>query len=533
MEIDAELQTLLAEQRRELTAALSTDSDLEFAFKLQMQEAMKVSLAVQSPSSSSEQQFDFPIDSVSSSGMAHLLAEEIDKFERERSDREEVEAEMRRIRNDLSRRIHDQAFARELDGVPEAQWRKNGDRFQKPYGEGSSATETNGEVFRLYCKGLVSEERVNNVMKMLAGIGVTICDSNDSVILELSKPLIGGGDTSGQMAEVKALIEGLNAAVTLGLKRITVFCADNIIYQFVTGKWIARQRKVATLVDQVTLLQRKFIRCSPALVARKDIIYVLKLARDAIVSQISRPVESRVGKNWIENCKICLEDTDVNQMFSVNSCDHRYCFSCMRQHVQVKMLQGILPTCPHEECKFELKIESCKNFLTPELFDIMSQRIKESSVPASQKIYCPFPRCSALMSKAEVYGYASAGGVEQAGAIKCTKCRGLFCVNCKVPWHSNMTCYDFKRLNPFPLPEEAKLKSLASRNLWRQCLKCNHMVELAEGCFHISCRCGNEFCYKCGAEWKNKKPTCSCPLWAEPNILYDDPNVRRQRRRMF
>lgn len=233
MEADAELQALLAEQRRELTAALSADSDLEFAFKLQMQEAMKVSLT-ESPSSSSEQQFDLPNDGVSSSGMAHLLAEEIDKFERERSDREEVEAEMRRIRNDLSRRIHDQAFARELLGVPEAQWRKNGDRFQKPYGEGSSAAETNGEVFRLYCKGLVSEERVSNVRKMLAGIGLTICDSNDSVILELSKPLVGGGDTSGQMAEVKALIEGLNAAVTLGLKRITIFCADNTIYQYVS-----------------------------------------------------------------------------------------------------------------------------------------------------------------------------------------------------------------------------------------------------------------------------------------------------------
>lgn len=39
--------------------------------------------------------------------------------------------------------------------------------------------------------------------------------------------------------------------------------------------------------------------------------------------------------------------------------------------------------------------------------------------------------------------------------------------------------------------------------------------------FH-PCRCGYEFCYNCGAEWKDKKPTCSCPLWEEDNILYDD-----------
>ncbi|KAL6011085.1 hypothetical protein ACLOJK_001529 [Asimina triloba] len=34
-------------------------------------------------------------------------------------------------------------------------------------------------------------------------------------------------------------------------------------------------------------------------------------------------------------------------------------------------------------------------------------------------------------------------------------------------------------------------------------------------------KCGYEFCYTCGAEWKNKKATCSCPLWNEENIWRD------------
>lgn len=40
--------------------------------------------------------------------------------------------------------------------------------------------------------------------------------------------------------------------------------------------------------------------------------------------------------------------------------------------------------------------------------------------------------------------------------------------------------------------------------------------------FGFSCRCGYEFCYTCGAGWKNKKATCSCPLWNEENIIEDD-----------
>ena len=34
----------------------------------------------------------------------------------------------------------------------------------------------------------------------------------------------------------------------------------------------------------------------------------------------------------------------------------------------------------------------------------------------------------------------------------------------------------------------------------------------------LFCRCGYEFCYNCGAEWKNKTATCSCPLWEEDFI---------------
>ena len=41
---------------------------------------------------------------------------------------------------------------------------------------------------------------------------------------------------------------------------------------------------------------------------------------------------------------------------------------------------------------------------------------------------------------------------------------------------------------------------------------------------HIGCcRCGYEFCYTCGSEWKEKKATCTCPLWEERNIIrYDN-----------
>lgn len=215
-----------------------------------------------------------------------------------------------------------------------------------------------------------------------------------------------------------------------------------------------------------------------------------------------------------ESCVICLEERDVGRFFSVDGCNHRYCFSCMKQQVKANLQRGMVPKCPHEGCNLELKIPSCEKFLPPELLDIMTELIKEASIPVTQKIYCPYPKCSALMSKSALVCDDS------CGAAVCTKCRGHFCINCKVPWHSNITCSEYKESNPVPIVEDAKLKNLAATNQWRQCVKCNHMIEFAAGCFHMTCRCGYEFCYKCGAEWKDKKATCSCPLWDEQYIIY-------------
>ncbi|GFZ17931.1 zinc finger (C3HC4-type RING finger) family protein [Actinidia rufa] len=186
--------------------------------------------------------------------------------------------------------------------------------------------------------------------------------------------------------------------------------------------------------------------------------------------------DSSCEKVFKLQCISCMKQQDIK--FALKLAGE----AIVSQHVEVKLLQGMLPKCPYDGCKTELKIENCKVFLTSELCDIMSHRIKESSIPASDKIYCPYSRCSALMSKAEVLVNARSGG-----SSKCKRCHGLFCVNCKVPWHNNMSCNAYKSSNPYPCAEDAKLKSLATKNLWRQCVKCNHMVELAAGCNHIYC----------------------------------------------
>ncbi|KAK8463927.1 hypothetical protein PHAVU_011G072300 [Phaseolus vulgaris] len=483
--------TLLFAQRREVAVAEAMDSDLDLAYRLQLQEALEASLAVHPSSSSADIEQPFVDDGV--------LNEELARVECEIKDREQSQREMQKMREDVSRRIHDEKVAREISTMSETDWQQWGDNFEEPFDEGSSSSGRREEgVVRVYLKGLVSEENV-------------------------SKSVVGNG-TSKVVAELKALIEAFDVALSLDLKRIIYYSDYPPLFQFVRRKWSPKQKKIAMLIDRVLLLQRKFTYCDSRLLARQDVKFAFKLARDAIVSQSTRPREPGSTKSLNETCVICLEDTDVSQIFSVDECQHRYCFSCMKQHVEVKLLHGIVPKCPHEGCKYELLVDSCQKFLTQKLTDTMRQRKLEASIPTADKVYCPYPRCSALMTKTEVFEYSKdlIGESQLSGPKKCLKCHGLFCFNCKVPWHSGMTCYIYKMSNPNPPAEDLKLKFLASRSLWRQCVKCNHMIELAEGCYHMTCRCGFEFCYNCGAEWKDKKSTCVCPLWAEDNIWMEE-----------
>ncbi|CAN8255020.1 unnamed protein product [Cochlearia groenlandica] len=530
---DDEVAVILEEQREEIMAAKTLARDHDLAFNLQMQEALAASRAPHTSSPESPPAAAIftgaDDDDADNYDFTDLILQDIARVDQERRDREIGEKETKRLRVDLDRRIHDQKFAKEIMNIPEGDWSHYGDDFEKPYSleaasssSSSSVAAIGGESFRVYCKGLVSEEMIGDARVMVGGVGVAICDSTDNLIWEVNKSLGGGGEESKspEIAELEAIVRGLDEALTFDLGRVTFFIDDFKVFNYVTGRVEPRQSVVATLVNQVALLQNKFSYCQPSILTRNDVKFVFKLARDAIVSQIKWLDETTKGKTFKETCVICYEGITVDKMFSVDGCFHRFCFSCMKQHVEVKLLGGKTATCPSDGCKSEVKMECCAKFLDPKLVDVMIQRKKESSISVSDKVYCPYPKCSELMVNHEVLEYTKQFflAAEQSCARKCMKCGLFFCKQCKVPWHYNVTCNEFSKSKGYRSAGDGMLKSLAQSKRWRQCIKCNNMVELVWGCYHITCRCGYEFCYTCGAEWKKKKATCSCPIWDERNL---------------
>lgn len=74
-------------------------------------------------------------------------------------------------------------------------------------------------------------------------------------------------------------------------------------------------------------------------------------------------------------------------------------------------------------------------------------------------------------------------------------------------------------------PEDIELETvlkMGEKSGWRRCYKCRNLVELTQGCTHMTCRCKAQFCYICGAVWD---PVVGCP-----NFCNGEEELERRRR---
>lgn len=259
-----DLDILVSSQHRKLMAAAAAESDLEFAFRLQMEEAMTASLALHPshrpsssrPSSSTAAAATSssalpPIIAASAGGkvdddddneglaqVMRLQALELERFHLERKDSDRCQEELRRIADDLRRCAHDERFAREILEMPEDEWEEYGDEFERPI---EAARIVDEPTFRLYFKGMASRVLVKDAWVHLAAIGVAVCDHKDNPVLKIQKPVpVSAAGTCREVLEAKALVEGLNAVISLGIKRLRVFCDYRTLYNHVSLllRWI-------------------------------------------------------------------------------------------------------------------------------------------------------------------------------------------------------------------------------------------------------------------------------------------------------
>ncbi|KAL0033114.1 hypothetical protein WJX79_004113 [Trebouxia sp. C0005] len=181
-------------------------------------------------------------------------------------------------------------------------------------------------------------------------------------------------------------------------------------------------------------------------------------------------------------CGICME----SKFYSSgphDGCSGTFCNCCTRQHIETQVLGKKWPViCPAVDCGAVLSMADCCKVV----YDRAPLRklAEEADIPDSDKFW----------------------------------------------W---MTCAEAQASRT---TDDAGLLALAKEKGWKQCKQCRQMIELEAGCNHITCKCGEQFCYRCGTSYQAGRQQCRCDLFDARAALGPDATVQERilyRRRTF
>ena len=181
-------------------------------------------------------------------------------------------------------------------------------------------------------------------------------------------------------------------------------------------------------------------------------------------------------------------------------CGHYYCRGCAVELVQAFTKDESL--FPLRCCQTAIPANLIDRFISPKLKNTFDAKNTEWSVLAKDRIYCCSPTCSTFLG-------SSVGKGDWVG-VACTasECRTTTCPRCKQVAHPNELDCSANRATE-------EVWALARKEGWQTCPGCHTIVELQVGCYHMTCRCREQFCYLCAMPWKS----CICPQWDEHRLL--------------
>ena len=385
----------------------------------------------------------------------------------------------------------------------EEEWEDTEESFMA----GVSEAELDETSVRLFFKGVSSSDADG---KKLSGIGVVMERTPGVPLHRVQKKLDFYVDEL--VAEHLALMDGLLVALQKGIRKIFAFTNSEKLYFQIAEAEILEDQLLVALGHRILELVEKLEDFDLILLPSFELERPLKLAKEAIGIVYVSPYE-------VATCPLCCEERRGSHMIKVG-CSHKFCYSCLIVYVEGRLHASKLPIrCPQLRCKYHISAGECKSFLPVSSYESLESAFAVGgSTYDMEGFYCPYPNCSVSLDLSQHFSRASSSSQSDLNCIECPECHRDICINCGVPWHIMMGCDEYQSL---PVEErgagDLSLHRLAQNNSWRRCQRCRRMIELTQGCFHMTCWCGHEFCYSCGAEYNNGVQACQCVFWDEDN----------------
>nr|KJB66998.1 hypothetical protein B456_010G169300 [Gossypium raimondii] len=305
--------------------------------------------------------------------------------------------------------------------------------------EGVVKEEVNEFSVKMFFKGISLAEFGDSFFGF-SGIGVVMEGSANSPVIQVQKKLDFYLDES--VVDYLALMDGLTAAMQNKIRTVYAFADSPLLYDQIMYKKKLGNPLLLALRERILELAHNLEEFVLKLTPSINLLRPLQLAQVAI-GVISSPAK---GDKSLENCSICCEDKPTLMMINIK-CSHKFCSHCMRTYVYGKL-------------------QSSQN-----------------------GIYCPYRNCSILLDPRECLSAGASSSTQSDNScVECPVCRRFICVECGVPWHSSTSCEEYQNL---PLEErdaaDITLHLLAQNKRWKPCQQCTRMIELTQGCYHMTC----------------------------------------------
>lgn len=206
------------------------------------------------------------------------------------------------------------------------------------------------------------------------------------------------------------------------------------------------------------------------------------------------------------SCVCCRDDFNKQDDRQTLPCGHTYCGDCLR--IMINQASTEESKMPPRCCTQPVPGAIIKALLTRDDQQLFLKAVQQFSTPWTARIFCPNPVCNEFVPP------RSKVDPKHPFDVVCRECRTRVCTMCKLRAHPlGQDC-------PSDLELDQVLR-MGEKSGWRRCYKCRTLVELTQGCTHMTCRCKAQFCYICGAIWS---PAIGCP-----NFCSGEEELERRR----
>ncbi|KAI9750618.1 MAG: hypothetical protein M4579_006387 [Chaenotheca gracillima] len=198
-------------------------------------------------------------------------------------------------------------------------------------------------------------------------------------------------------------------------------------------------------------------------------------------------------------CLTCMADDIPISKSAKLTCGHIMCHDCLKRIFELSITdpQHMPPKCCTPD---HIPLKHVDKLFSDKFKQRWNRKYQEFTT--KNRIYCPNRGCGDWIKPSHIH--RDERGRKYA---KCSHCKTKVCTMCNGKWHIKKDCPKDEETNRFV--------EFAKREGWQRCHSCSAMVELKEGCNHMTCRCTAEFCMICGAKWK----TCDCPWFNQPQVM--------------